>query len=286
MEGTVINDRYKAVRELKPARDGKIYWVVEDQQKGKELKMLKGIALFDEKQEEEAKLEVDLLRRLDHPHVVKLLDDISFTAPNNQNYRGLILEYLPGGDLSQFFQKKLENEGGENEEEWEENDALGICAQIVLAMNYLHGENIIHRDIKPENILFFADEKEIKIADFNVSRVTEGTMSTGIAGSMEYIPPESLQAQGNENASFSLDIWAMGIFFQMLCTFRHPFATGNLFQTINNIAQNLRNPAEVVFPAMESLIQECLKIDLGERAANAAALMNHRSIVSLHQILT
>ena len=78
MEGIVINDRYKAVRELKPARDGKIYWVVEDQQKGKEkwrwllkrtllgneLKMLKGIALFDEKQEEEAKLEVDLLRRL------------------------------------------------------------------------------------------------------------------------------------------------------------------------------------------------------------------------------
>ena len=50
---------------------------------------------------------------------------------------------------------------------------------------------------------------------------------------------------------------------------------------MNNIAQNLRNPAEVVFPAMESLIQECLKIDLGERAANAAALMNHRSIVSL-----
>ena len=36
MEGTVIHDRYKVVRELKPPRDGKIYWVVEDQQKGKD----------------------------------------------------------------------------------------------------------------------------------------------------------------------------------------------------------------------------------------------------------
>ena len=40
MEGTVINDRYKAVRELKPPRDGKIYWVVEDQQKGKKIERI------------------------------------------------------------------------------------------------------------------------------------------------------------------------------------------------------------------------------------------------------
>ncbi|CAG5114316.1 Oidioi.mRNA.OKI2018_I69.chr2.g8375.t1.cds [Oikopleura dioica] len=148
---------------------------------------------------------------------------MSFTSPDNLPYHGLILEYMPGGDLATFLQKMLENEWGENEEEWVENDALGISAQLVLAMKYIHGENIIHRDIKPENILLSEDQKLVKIADFNVSRLFEGTMNTGVAGSMEFLPPESLQGQGDENVTFGHDVWAMGIVFQMLCTFRTCF---------------------------------------------------------------
>ncbi|CAG5114333.1 Oidioi.mRNA.OKI2018_I69.chr2.g8392.t1.cds [Oikopleura dioica] len=84
----------------------------------------------------------------------------SFNAPNGTPYHALILEYLPGGDLAQFFEKMLNNEGGENELPWAQNDALRISAQLVLTLNYIHGKNIMHRDVKPENILMSADYQQ------------------------------------------------------------------------------------------------------------------------------
>ena len=77
MIGTVLEDRYKVIRELKPEREGKIFYVVTDGEQGKmgfndgcksflddAEKMLKGIALFGKQQEEEADLEISLLQRL------------------------------------------------------------------------------------------------------------------------------------------------------------------------------------------------------------------------------
>ena len=51
-----------------------------------------------------------LTERLDHPNVVKLLDNFKFSDPeDDQAYHGMILEYMAGGDLAQFCQKMLEN---------------------------------------------------------------------------------------------------------------------------------------------------------------------------------
>ncbi|CAG5114313.1 Oidioi.mRNA.OKI2018_I69.chr2.g8373.t2.cds [Oikopleura dioica] len=217
----------------------------------------------------------------DHDFVVKLLDDFKFTAPNGLKYHALILEYLPGGDLAQFFEDMLNNQGSENELPWAQNDALRISAQLVLALNYIHGKNIMHRDIKPENILMSAGQ-QVKIADFNVSRSVAETVHTDVAGSMDYLAPEVINSQGNSAPlSFCQDVWAVGIIFQMLCTFRHPFTAGNPFQTMTNIVHNARRPAEVIFPAMESLIRRCLVVEIGERAESAAALMTHSALVSL-----
>ena len=78
MIGQILNGRYRVLRKLKEAREGKIYYVVEDQQNGKflvigildsslpgnELRMLKGIGLLEEKEERDANLEINLLRQL------------------------------------------------------------------------------------------------------------------------------------------------------------------------------------------------------------------------------
>ncbi|CAG5114322.1 Oidioi.mRNA.OKI2018_I69.chr2.g8381.t1.cds [Oikopleura dioica] len=125
-----------------------------------------------------------------------------FTGPNGLRYSGLILEYLPGGDLAQFFENMLNNQGGENELPWAQNDALRISAQLVLALNYIHGKNIIRRDIKPENILMSADFQQVKIADFNISRSAEVTIHTGVAGSMDYLAPETIKNQGSTGPLF------------------------------------------------------------------------------------
>ena len=70
--------------------------------------MLKGIGLFGPKKREDANSEVKLLQRLDHSYVVKLLDDFEFTGPDNLPFHALIMEYLPGGDLSEFIKTKLD----------------------------------------------------------------------------------------------------------------------------------------------------------------------------------
>ncbi|CAG5114339.1 Oidioi.mRNA.OKI2018_I69.chr2.g8398.t1.cds [Oikopleura dioica] len=219
----MINQRYKAIRELKESRDGKIYFLVEDTQNDNELKMLKGIALLNEQQEEDAKSEVALLQKLDNDYVVKLLDDFVFNGPKNFTYHALILEYLPGGDLSEYLKEKLLNEGKETEEPWDENEALRITAQLAVALDYVHSQNVIHRDVKPENVLLSADKKTAKLADFNISRTIEATKNTGVAGTIDYYPPETLKNQETEQISFRRDLWPFGIIMQMLCTFRDSF---------------------------------------------------------------
>ena len=48
-----------------------------------------------------------------------------------------------------------------------------------------------------------------------------------------------------------------------------------------NIAQNIRNPAKVAFPVMETLIKQCLVVELGERVESVTALMRHPVLWSL-----
>ncbi|CAG5114340.1 Oidioi.mRNA.OKI2018_I69.chr2.g8399.t1.cds [Oikopleura dioica] len=156
-------------------------------------------------------------------YVVKLLDDFVFTDPNNFTYHALILEYLPGGDLSEYLKEKLLNEGKETEEPWDENEALRITAQLAVALDYVHSQNVIHRDVKPENVLLSADKKTAKLADFNISRTIEATKNTGVAGTMDFYPPETLRNQETEQISFRRDLWPFGIIMQMLCSFRNSF---------------------------------------------------------------
>lgn len=57
----------------------------------------------------EAEEEIQRLTNMNNEFFAKLLDDVRFTGPNNVEYRGLILEYLTGGDLGQFLANLQKN---------------------------------------------------------------------------------------------------------------------------------------------------------------------------------
>lgn len=85
--------------------------------------------------------EVGVLRRLDHPNIVRLVD--SFAESSDLC---LLLEYVDGGEL---FDRIAEMDPGH----FGERDTRDICYQLMDALAFMHARGIVHRDLKPENIL-------------------------------------------------------------------------------------------------------------------------------------
>ncbi|EGR34466.1 protein kinase domain protein, partial [Ichthyophthirius multifiliis] len=81
--------------------------------------------------------ERNVLSSINHPFIVKLI-----SAFQTNKYLFLILDYMPGGDLSQAIQ---------NEKKFPESKARIYIAEILLAIQYLHSNGIIYRDLKPQN---------------------------------------------------------------------------------------------------------------------------------------
>jgi serine/threonine protein kinase len=83
--------------------------------------------------------EVDILRRLNHPNIIRF-----YELYENEVYVHLVLEYLKSGDLLSHLQ---------NKGVYSEKDASHVIRRILEALEYCHARNIIHRDLKPENLI-------------------------------------------------------------------------------------------------------------------------------------
>ena len=101
--------------------------------------------------------EIEILRKLDHPNIIKLYETFE-----DDRYIYMITELCTGGEL---FDKIIEK--GFFSEEY----ARVIFTQMMLALNYCHKQGVAHRDLKPENFLFLNKEESspIKLIDFGLS---------------------------------------------------------------------------------------------------------------------
>jgi len=83
--------------------------------------------------------EIELLRLLNHPGIVKL-----YEVYESASHIYLIMEYIKGGDLLHHLKTKFI---------YSEKDAAYLIMQALEVLNYCHSRNIIHRDLKPENLM-------------------------------------------------------------------------------------------------------------------------------------
>src|SRR5712691_2866418 len=99
------------------------------------------------------KREEDIGKKLDHPGVVKVLDD------EERSRRYMVLEWVDGRLLRQILneQKKLSPER-----------AIKITLALCKALDYIHSEGVVHRDLKPENIMIDKDD-HVKLIDFGIA---------------------------------------------------------------------------------------------------------------------
>ncbi|KAA3676908.1 serine/threonine-protein kinase ULK3 [Paragonimus westermani] len=91
--------------------------------------------------------EIAILQKLEHPHIVRLLD---FTWDSAKVY--LYMEYCAGGDLSQYIRAK---------HRLPEKLVRRFLRQLGLALQYLKSKNVVHMDLKPQNILLTLDSNPI-----------------------------------------------------------------------------------------------------------------------------
>lgn len=142
---------------------------------------------FTDDENESIMNEVKVLKEVDHPNVVKIIE---YYESVNSLY--IITEYLDGGEL---FEKI------EHKEFLKENQIKKLMRQILRAVAYLHRLGFIHRDLKPENILFEKlddDSINLKLIDFGTSRkIVKDEMLKIRMGTPYYIAPEVIERNYN-----------------------------------------------------------------------------------------
>jgi serine/threonine protein kinase len=163
----------------------------------------------NKKIERRAIREINILKTLSHPNIIKIYD-YYHDKDNNNIY--LFLEYCENGCLKKFL-----GEGGY----LEEKNAKKIMKQIRNGIRYLYNNNIFHRDIKPGNILI-NDKYKIKIADFGLSTLNTSGNFYKLCGSPFYMSPEILVSSKYTIIS---DIWSLGLVLFNLLYGYHPLKT-------------------------------------------------------------
>ncbi|EFJ48149.1 hypothetical protein VOLCADRAFT_81219 [Volvox carteri f. nagariensis] len=103
-----------------------------------------------------------------------------------------------------------------------EDLAKFYIGSIVLALEYLHNNNIVYRDLKPENV-FIDGSGYVKLGDFGFAKVLEnGNRTYTFCGTPGYVAPENVLAHGY---NYSVDWWGLGVLMYVLLTGRQPFST-------------------------------------------------------------
>ena len=150
-------------------------------------------------------IEVETLKQVKSDFVTKL-----FYWENNGHNLVMVMETMWGGDLYEFIKRFVMDQELIND----------FYRQIVLAIRYIHGKNIIHRDIKPENILLTRNRK-LKLADFAFSIEFDSEKPFyEIIGSIPYLSPEMISEKGYHKET---DIWSSGIVLYEMITGELPF---------------------------------------------------------------
>lgn len=118
----------------------------------------------------------------------------------------LITDFMIGGELFTHLRKAFK---------FNEDRAKFYAAELVLAIEYLHGKGIIYRDLKPENILI-GEDGHLKITDFGLSKVdlADGEKTNTFCGTPEYLAPEIIVGKGHDKTA---DWWSLGaLIYEML----------------------------------------------------------------------
>jgi serine/threonine-protein kinase len=170
---------------------------------------------------------------LQHPNIVTVYElgkegDLPFIA----------MEYLGGESLEKMIARQAPMPLAQK---------VGYIIQICRALEYAHKHGVVHRDIKPGNIMG-TTEGTVKVVDFGIARLVDAskTQTGTLIGTLGYMSPQQLRG---EHADERSDIWAVGVLFYELLSYRRPFQGDNPAALMMSIIS--KEPPPLVSPGVD-----------------------------------
>ncbi len=208
------------------------------------------------------RVEAEAAGRLDHPHIVPILE-----VGRHQDHAFYTMKLIDGDDLGRHLRRFV----------GDPRRAATLLVAIAQAVHHAHRRGLIHRDLKPSNILI-DPAGHPHITDFGlVKRADDGasslTASGAVLGTPSYMAPE--QAVGGRIGP-AADIYSLGAILYQLLTGRPPFRAATVAETLAQLIEQEPTPPRHLRPSIPAKLQriclKCLEKRPARRYASAADL--------------
>jgi len=201
--------------------------------------------------------EIKLLASLDHPNIAQLR-----TALTLSNRLVMVMEYVEGTTLAARLEQGPIPAA----------EAVGYMKQVLGALAYAHGRNVIHRDIKPANMML-TPTGTVKLMDFGIARASGDasmTVTGTTLGSLYYMSPEQVKGSAVDARS---DLYSLGVSLYEMVTGQTPFKASSDYSIMTaQLQERPKPPSELqpgLPPQLNGIILHAMAKEPADRFQNA-----------------
>ncbi|HEY5044791.1 MAG TPA: protein kinase [Solirubrobacteraceae bacterium] len=274
--GTLLGGRYRLDAQIGRGGMSTVYRAFDTVlERPVAIKLMHREIASDSDQLERFRREARSVARLNHPHIVTVID--AGEEPSSESAMGesdgevgtpfIVLEYVEGETLKALIRR---------EGPLEIPRAIAYAIELARALGAAHERLIVHRDVKPQNVLIGV-EGSAKITDFGIARTLteEGlTMDGRVLGTTDYVSPEQALGQSVTGQS---DLYSLGIVLYEMLTGTVPFSGETpvtvAMKHVREDVPDVQLARPEVSAATASVVDRATAKDLEQRYPDAAAML-------------
>jgi Tol biopolymer transport system component len=219
------------------------------------------LALASHDIEERFRRERQFLASLDHPKVARLIDG----GVSETGLPYLVMEFVGGLTIDQFC----------DAHGLDTRSRIALVRQVLEALAYVHGRQVIHRDVKPSNILV-DDSGNVKLLDFGTARLLDTTAETALtktgvfAFTPDYASPEQVRG---EPVGVAADLYSAGVLLYRLLTGRLPYRITDASPAgVAKVIARAQPEPPRLDPPLDAILAKALSKDAAGRYQSAAEM--------------